>query len=90
MILAGLRVVKNSELEAFKTKKAKYDFLKKIFTDAGFKGESLSIKSCKKFREKRLREKEIAELDINNIIDSGPRRTRSVYTSISTKTVKSR
>jgi len=68
--LAGLRIVKNSELDALKSKKARYDYLKKIFVDAGFKGKSLSIKTCKSFREKREREREIAELDVGNIIES--------------------
>lgn len=73
--LAGLRIVKNSELEALKSKKARYEFLKKIFADAGFKDKSLSIKSCQKFKLKREREREIAELDVGNIIQSTPGRT---------------
>lgn len=78
MRLAGLRIVKNSELDALKSKKAKYDFLKQCFIDAGFKpDQALSIKSCKKFKEKREKEKEIAELDVKNIIETGPRRTRN-------------
>ncbi|RNA04496.1 hypothetical protein BpHYR1_006114 [Brachionus plicatilis] len=76
--VANLRIVKNTELEELKSKKARYDFLKKIFIDAGYKNQSLSIASLKRFKAKRDREKEIAELDVSNIIDSGSSRaTRS-------------
>ena len=61
--LAGLNfMVKNSDLNAMKSKKARYDFLSKIFTDAGYT-KSLSIENCKKFKLKLEQEKEIAELD---------------------------
>ncbi len=83
MRAAGLRIVKNSELEAFKSKKARYDFMKKIFADAGYKGTSLSIKACQKFKLAREHAKEIAELDLGNIIEStgGRRLSRSAIAS---------
>lgn len=74
MNLAGL-AVKRNEFNLLKSKKARYEYIKKIFVDAGFK-DNLSIKNCKKFKEKRDKAKEVAELDVNNIIDAGPRRTR--------------
>jgi hypothetical protein len=79
MKAAGIRIVKNSELEAFKSKKARYDFVKKIFSDAGYKGTTLSMKACQKFKLARERAKEIAELDLGNIIEStsGGRTSRS-------------
>ena len=76
---AGLfSMIKNSDLNAMKSKKARYDSLKKIFLDAGFK-DTLSVAACKRFKLKREREKEIAELDVSNIIASnaGQRSTRT-------------
>jgi hypothetical protein len=68
--LAGLfSFVKNADLNAMKTKTARYNYLKKIFIDAGFDG-SLSIAACKKFKLKREQQKEIAELDVSNIINN--------------------
>ena len=58
-----------------KSKKARYDYLKKIFTDSGYKGQSLSIASLKRFKSKRDREKEVAELDVSNILDTKSSRT---------------
>lgn len=88
--LAGLRIVKNSELDQLKSKKAKYEFLKKIFVDAGYKGTSLSIKNCQKFKLKKERQKEIAELDVTNIIESNATqisgRTRLTRNSIRNST----
>jgi hypothetical protein len=75
-------------LEAIKTKKGKYDYLKNIFIEAGFpKDVGLSIASCKRFKESRDRAKEIAELDLGNIIsDRKKRSTRSdVKTEMSAK-----
>jgi hypothetical protein len=78
---AGLRIVKNSELFELKSKKARYDYIKNIFKEAGYTSNSLSIKSCQKFKLKRENEKEIAELDVGNIIetaaDSSSRPTRN-------------
>ena len=76
--LAGLwtgSMVKNSELEAIKSRKTRYDYMKKIFIDAGFT-KPLSIENCKKFKAKLEQKKEIAELDMSNIIDTGSRRSR--------------
>ncbi len=76
--LAGLwmgSMVKNSDLEAMKSRKARYDYMKQIFIDAGFT-KSLSIENCKKFKFQLEQKKEIAELDISNIIDMGSRRSR--------------
>jgi hypothetical protein len=86
MRFAGLRLVKNSELDTCKSRTAKINYLKKIFIDAGFK-EKITVASCKRFKLKRERAKEIAELDVNNIIDSGPRRTRNAAISNATPTV---
>ncbi len=35
MKIAGLRIVTNKELDAMKSQKSKYDFMKQIFIDAG-------------------------------------------------------
>lgn len=74
--LAGITgwMTKNSELDAMKSKAARYNYMKQLFIDAGFK-KSLSIENCKKFKEKRDREKEIAELDLSNIIETGSSRS---------------
>lgn len=86
--LAGLSVKRN-EFNLLKTKKARYEYIKKVFFDAGFsKDKTLSIKSCKKFKEKRDKAKEVAELDVNNIIDVGPRRTRGAVAAAATSSSK--
>ena len=55
-----------------KTKKARHDYLKQILFDAGLKsGEKITEAACKRLKAKRDRQKEIAELDVSNIIDSG-------------------
>jgi SOS-response transcriptional repressor LexA len=82
MKAAGLRIVRNSELEAFKSKKAKYDFMKKIFADAGYTESTLSIKACQRFKLKRENAKEIAELDVGNIIQSPEGAARSSRTRV--------
>lgn len=68
--LAGLNkasMVSNETLNAMKSKKARYDFLKKCFTDAGF-DKQITKENCKKFKEVMDRKKEIAELDLSMIL----------------------
>lgn len=47
--------------------------MKQILFDAGLKSDQkMTIAACKRLKEKRDKAKEIAELDLTNIIDSGP------------------
>lgn len=73
----------SSELDALKSKKARHDFLKQILIDAGLKSDGkMTIAACKRLKAKRDKAKEIAELDVGNIIEStNSRATRSTRLS---------
>lgn len=70
-------LISNTKLNEMKSNNARYNYLKQIFIDNGI--TKLSIETCKRFKEKQDRQKEIDELDMNNIIDNGrsSRPTRS-------------
>ena len=59
---SGIRsTIKKTELEELPSDKARIKYLKSLFDTAGYTG-SLSLKDCRRFREKRDSEKELMEI----------------------------
>ena len=64
---SGIRLmIKKTELEELPSDKARIKYLKSLFDTAGFTG-SLSLKDCRKFREKRDGEKELIEIQASAV-----------------------
>ncbi|CAF4133596.1 unnamed protein product, partial [Rotaria magnacalcarata] len=69
--ISGIRlIIKRTELDQFKSNKAKIDYLKSLFDKGGFTG-SLTIKECEKFRKKRDTEKELLEIQATSVTVKG-------------------
>jgi len=70
LTVAGIKIQNYSKLfEDCKSKKSKETKLLELLESKGLKGKP-TLEKCKKLRKKIEREKEVAELDLGNIIDS--------------------
>lgn len=78
---SGIRLmIKKTELEELPSDKARIKYLKSLFDTAGFTG-SLSLKDCRKFREKRDSEKELMEIQASAIDVKGSANFSSISLS---------